>query len=104
MDGTRGYYAKRVGKRKTPCETAYPHILSEVSHDVIYMWSLKHSTNDLSTKQKRSWTSQTHVCQGEGEGVGWIGDLGLVDENSCIWSGWAMSSCYIAQGTISNHL
>ena len=43
---------------------------------------------------------QTGVCQGEGERVGWIGNLGLVDENSCIWSGWAMASCCIAQGTI----
>ena len=43
---------------------------------------------------------QTGVCQGEGEGGGWIGSLGLVDENSCIWSGQAMRPCYIAQGSI----
>ena len=36
----------------------------------------------------------------EGEKVGWIGDLGLVDENSCIWSGQAIRSCFTAQRTI----
>ena len=36
----------------------------------------------------------------EGEGVGWIGSLGLVDEDSYIWSGWAMRSRCISQGTI----
>ena len=74
-------------------------ILSEVSQkekDTIYLlhWSLKYGTNDLSTKQ-------TCVCRGErGERVGWIGSLGLVDENSCVWSRQAMRSCCIAQGTI----
>ena len=27
------------------------------------------------------------AAKGEREGVGWIGNLGLVDENYCIWSG-----------------
>ena len=40
----------------------------------------------------------THVCQREEEEVGWIGSLGLVDENSCIWSEQAMRSCCMAQG------
>ena len=39
-------------------------------------------------------------ARGEGEGVGWVGNLGLVDENSGIWSGWAMRSCCIAHGTM----
>ena len=44
---------------------------------------------------------QTRICcGGQGEGVGWIESLGLEDENSCIWSGWAMRSCCISQGTI----
>ena len=43
---------------------------------------------------------QTCVCQEKGEGMGWTGNLGLVDENSCILSGQAMRSCCIAQGTI----
>ena len=37
---------------------------------------------------------QPLVFWGEGEGVGWTGreSLWLVDENSSIWSGWAMRS------------
>ena len=30
---------------------------------------------------------QTVVAQGEGEGVGWTGNLGLLDANYCVWSG-----------------
>ena len=26
-------------------------------------------------------------ASGEGKGVGWIGSLGVVDENYCIWDG-----------------
>ena len=33
-------------------------------------------------------------------GGGGIGNLGLVNENSCFWHGWATRSCCIAQGTI----
>ena len=44
------------------------------------------------------------VAEGEEEGVAWTGNLGLVNANYCIWNGYAMRSCCIAQGTISNHL
>ena len=44
------------------------------------------------------------VAKGEGEGVGGTGNLGVIDANYCLWSGYAMSSCCIAQGTISSHL
>ena len=44
------------------------------------------------------------VAKGEGEGVGWTGNMGLVDANYCIWSGEAMRSCSAAQGIISSHL
>ena len=27
------------------------------------------------------------VAKGEGEGVGWTGNLGLIDANYCIWNG-----------------
>ena len=38
------------------------------------MWSLKYGTNDLSTKQKRSWTYRTDLCLpggGGGYGMDW---------------------------------
>ena len=54
----------------------------------------------LQKRRDRGHVGQTRVCQGEGEGLGWRGSLGLVDENCCIWSGWTMRSCCIAQGVI----
>ena len=27
------------------------------------------------------------VARGEGEGVGWMGCLGLIDADSCLWNG-----------------
>ena len=44
------------------------------------------------------------VAEGEGEGVGWTGNLGLRDANCCLWNGLVMRSCCIALGTISSHL
>ena len=54
----------------------------------------------LQNRKDHEHVGQPHVCWGEGEGVGWTGSLGLVDENFSIWSGWAMRSCHVAQGTI----
>ena len=53
-------------------------------------------------KETHELGEQTCGCQGGGEGVGWTGSLGLIDANYCIWSGWAMRSCCIAQGTLSS--
>ena len=36
------------------------------------------------------------VAKGEGEGVGWIWSLGLVEANYCFWNGLAMRSCCVA--------
>ena len=44
------------------------------------------------------------VAKGEGEGVGWIGILELMDANYCLWNGLAMRSCCVALGTMSSHL
>ena len=44
------------------------------------------------------------VAKGEVEGAGWIGNLGIIDADYCLWNGWAMRSCYVALGTISSHL
>ena len=63
---------------------------------------LKYGTNDLSTQQKQIMDIEVRLAfsRGELEGVGSIANLQLVDENCCIWSGWAMGSCSITQGTI----
>ena len=44
------------------------------------------------------------VAKGEGEEVGWIGSLGLIDANYCLWNGLTMRSCCVSLGTISSHL
>ena len=44
------------------------------------------------------------IAKAEGEGVGWIGTLGLIDANDCFWNGLAMRSCCVALGTMSSHL
>ena len=40
----------------------------------------------------------------KGERVGWIGSLGLIDANYCLWNELAMRSCCLALGTMSGHL
>ena len=45
---------------------------------------------NLSTdKETHGLGEQTCGCQGEeeGEGVGWIGNLGLINANYCLWNG-----------------
>ena len=44
------------------------------------------------------------VAKGEEEGVGWIGSLGVIDADYCLWNGLAMRSCCIALGTMASHL
>ena len=44
------------------------------------------------------------VAKREGEGVGWIGTLGLIDVDYCLWDGLAVRSCRVALGTMSSHL
>ena len=43
------------------------------------------------------------VAMGEGEGVGWIGSLGLIEADYCLWNELAMRSCCVALGTMSSH-
>ena len=58
---------------------------------------------NLSTEEKLM-DRENRLVIAKGEGVGWTGSLGLIDANYCIWSGKAMRSCCLAQGTISSHL
>ena len=74
-------------------------ILSEVSQkekDKYHMISLisgfklcqTYAYANLSTEKKLMDLENRHlVAKGDGEGVGWIESLGLVDANYCIWSG-----------------
>ena len=35
------------------------------------------------------------IAKGEGKGVGWIGSLGKIDADYCLWNGLAMRSCCV---------
>jgi len=60
---------------------------------------------NLSTKKKlRDLENRLVVAEGEGEGVGWMGTLGLIEADSCLWNGLAMRFCCVALGTMSGHL
>ena len=85
-------------------------ILSEVSQkqkDKYYMisliWNLIYAQINLST-EKKLMDLENRLVVAKREGVGWTGDLGLIDANSCLWNGLAMRSCCVALGTISSRL
>ena len=43
---------------------------------------------NLSTAKKLTDLENRHVfAKGEGEGVGWTGNLRLIDANYCLWEG-----------------
>ena len=58
---------------------------------------------NLSTEKKIMDMENRHVVA-KGEGVGWIGSLGLIDADYCLWDGLAMRSCCAALETLSSHL
>ena len=60
---------------------------------------------NLSTENKlMDLKNRLVVAKGDGEGVGLMGSLGLTDANSCLWNGYAISSCCIALETLSSYL
>ena len=60
---------------------------------------------NLSTEKKiMDLENRLVVGKWEGEGVAWIGSLGLIDTNYCFWNGLAMRSCCVALRTMSSHL
>ena len=54
----------------------------------------------LQNRKDHGHGGQTCICEGGGGGVGWIENLGLVDENCCIGSGWTVWSCCVEEGTM----
>ena len=60
---------------------------------------------NLSTEKKiMNLENRLVVANGEGEGVGWIGSLGLIDAVDCLWNGLAMRSYCVVLRTMSSHL
>ena len=44
------------------------------------------------------------VSKVEGNGVGWMGCLGLIGSDYCLWNELAMRSCHVALETMSGHI
>ena len=60
----------------------------QIPYDITYIWNLIYSTNEpFHRKETHGLGEKTCGCQGEGEGVGWTGNLGLIDANYCLWNG-----------------
>jgi len=60
---------------------------------------------NLSTEKKiMDLENRLVVAKGVGHGVRWLGSLGLIDADYCLWNGLAMRSCCVALGTMSSHL
>ena len=77
----------------------------QTPHDITYIWNLKYGRNEPMHKTETdSGTWRTGGGRGKGGGSELDWSLGLVDANYCIWSGWAMRSYHITQGTISSLL
>ena len=60
--------------------------------------------NISSEKKIMDLENRLVVAKGEKEGVGGIGNLGLIDADYCLWNGLAMRSSCVALGTMPNHL
>ena len=54
--------------------------------------------------EKKIMNLENRLVVAKGEGVGYIGNLGLIGTNYCLWNGLAMRSCSVALGTMSSHL
>ena len=60
---------------------------------------------NLSTEKKiMDLETRLVVAKGMGEGVGWMGCLGLIDADYCLWNGLAMRSCCVTLETMYGHL
>ena len=60
---------------------------------------------NLSTEKKfMDLENRLAIAKGKGEGVGWVGNLGLIDADYGLWKGSAMRSCCVALGTMSSRL
>ena len=60
--------------------------------------SFSHFMWNLSTEKKIMHLENRLVVDKVVGGAGWIGSLGLIDADYCLWNGLAMKSCCVALG------
>ena len=74
MDGTRDSHTKRSKSERE----------RQIPYDITSIWNLIWSTNEpFHRKETHGPGEQTLVAKGEGKGVRWTGNLGLIDANYC---------------------
>ena len=86
MDGTRDFHTewnKSERERQIPYEA---------------------QMNLFTEKKIIDLENRLEVAGGEEDGLGWIGCLGLIDADYCLWNGLAMKSFCVALGTMFSHL
>ena len=52
---------------------------------IVHIWNLIYSTDELSI-EKKLMDFENRLVGAEGEGVGWTGNLGLIDAKCCLWN------------------
>ena len=78
MDGTRDSHTKLSKSERE----------RQIPYDITYIWNLTYSTNEPFHRKKiMDMENRLVVAKGEREGVGWTGNLGLMDAYYCLWSG-----------------
>ena len=95
MDGTRDSHPE-WGKSERE---------RQVPYDITYIWNLIFSTiESFHRKENHGLGEEACGCQGRGEGVGWMGSLGLIYEDYFLWNGLVVRSCCVALGAMSSQL
>ena len=56
----------------------------QIPYDITYIGNLIYGTNEPFHRKENH---RLLVAKGEEERVGWIGNLGLIDANYCLWNG-----------------
>ena len=80
----------------------------QTPYDITYMSSIKYGTNDLSIKQKRSWTWRTDMClprgeRREGSGMDWESGVGRWKLLHLEWNGNTPLGCFAVQHKLAEH-
>ena len=94
MTNTEYYCEILISEKMTYLHTVYFPVILVIQKILMY----------ILTPISEAVQHHTLLNFSEGEGVGWIESLGLIDANYCFWNGLAMRSCCVALGTMSGHL
>ena len=59
-----------------------------MSYGITYIWNPIYGTDEpFHRKENHGLGEELEVAKGVGEGAGWIGNLGLIDADYCLWNG-----------------